>query len=247
MQRRYVRSVFDGEAAEQQLVQEFFEHSTNGVFVEVGANEPITRSATWHLEQLGWTGLLVEPVPSCAAHLREQRQARVVEAACSNTAHDGTTARLHVAGGVGEHSSLLPELSEPLSRTGQFVEVRVAALNTLLAEAQIKHIDYLSVDTEGTEIDVFDGLDLERYQPKLILLEDHLRDWSKHRYMTRRGYKLVRRTDFNSWYVPQATKVHVSLFGALQLLRKYVLGVPGRRFRYWRHTRAADRAARNIG
>ena len=32
-----------------------------GYYVEVGANDPRERSQTWHLEQQGWTGVLIEP------------------------------------------------------------------------------------------------------------------------------------------------------------------------------------------
>lgn len=33
------------------------------MYVEVGANEPVNLSQTWHLEQKGWHGLLIEPIP----------------------------------------------------------------------------------------------------------------------------------------------------------------------------------------
>ena len=45
---------------EMRLVAEFF-GDTKGYFVEVGANDPRERSQTWHLEQNGWTGILIEP------------------------------------------------------------------------------------------------------------------------------------------------------------------------------------------
>ena len=38
-----------------------------GQVIEVGANDPRERSQTWHLEQQGWTGVLIEPQPDLAA------------------------------------------------------------------------------------------------------------------------------------------------------------------------------------
>jgi hypothetical protein len=53
------------EAEEKRAIRDFFQNTTTGFFVEVGANEPtVPESQTWHLEQTGWTGILIEPVPS---------------------------------------------------------------------------------------------------------------------------------------------------------------------------------------
>ena len=57
------------EGREQELVQEFFRDTRSGFFVEVGANRPRQASQTWHLEQLGWTGILIEPQPDLAERL----------------------------------------------------------------------------------------------------------------------------------------------------------------------------------
>ena len=54
---------------EQARVREFFGGDSSGYFVEVGANHPTHGSQTWHLEQAGWTGVLVEPQPDLAAFL----------------------------------------------------------------------------------------------------------------------------------------------------------------------------------
>ena len=56
-----------------------------------------------------------------------------------------------------------------------------------------------------------------------------------HRYLTRRGYKWVRRTGLNGWYVPADAAMSVGLFGQLQFFRKYYLSLP------FRHLRKAKR------
>ena len=72
------------ERREQKLVREFFEGAQSGFFVEVGANRPQQESQTWHLEQLGWTGVLIEPQPNLADDLRRARSAKVFAVACSS-------------------------------------------------------------------------------------------------------------------------------------------------------------------
>jgi hypothetical protein len=55
------------------------------------------------------------------------------------------------------------------------------------------------------------------------------------------GYKLVRRSDLNSWYVRNDTPFPISPFGRWQLLRKYNLSLPFRRLqRFRRRKRYAD-------
>jgi hypothetical protein len=85
------------EEYERQLVRRFFD-DTPGFFVEVGANQPIEGSQSWHLEQCGWRGILVEPQPKLAERLREVRSAKVFAAACSSPKNAAQLLPFHVAG-----------------------------------------------------------------------------------------------------------------------------------------------------
>jgi hypothetical protein len=76
--------------AEIALKEEFF-GDRPGYFVDVGANDPKDISQTWHLEQKGWQGILIEPQPALAEKLREQRRARVFACACSSPQNSGKT------------------------------------------------------------------------------------------------------------------------------------------------------------
>lgn len=106
--------------------------------------------------------------------------------------------------------------------------MRGATLDSLLAEHGIATVDFLSVDVEGMEIDVLRGLSLDRVRPHPILIEDFADDNVRDRFMRSVGYRRVRRTGNNSWYVDAATPFRVSPFGHWQLLRKYHLSRPVR-------------------
>ena len=82
---------------EMRLIAAFF-GNRKCYFVEVGANEPRARSQTFHLEQAGWTGVLIEPQPALADQLRAERKAKVFAVACSAPENAGRTLPLHVAG-----------------------------------------------------------------------------------------------------------------------------------------------------
>src|SRR5690349_18419094 len=67
-QRNRMRAIFSHHV-ENELKAAFFGHSARGFFVDVGANHPQLASQTWHLEQLGWDGILIEPQPDLADEL----------------------------------------------------------------------------------------------------------------------------------------------------------------------------------
>ncbi len=56
-------SIF-GPQGEQDKVFDYL--GKNGVYVDVGANEPFIGSQTYLLEENGWDGLLIEPQPDLA-------------------------------------------------------------------------------------------------------------------------------------------------------------------------------------
>jgi FkbM family methyltransferase len=217
------------------LVREFFRDTPEGFFVEVGANDPKKDSQSYHLEEAGWRGILVEPLPELAGELRRLRKARVFEVACSSPDRAGQTMTLHVA---GPFSSFDPNLAVTGMRADRTVAVKVDTLDHVLNEGEAKRpIDLMSVDVEGHELEVLSGFDFNRWQPRLILLEDHVSSLDKHRFMQRAGYRLMRRTGLNGWYVPMADAPPMDLLGRWQIFRKYYLALPFRMLRDWRRRR----------
>jgi len=213
---------------EMRLIAAFF-GNRRGYFVEVGANEPQARSQTWHLEQAGWTGVLIEPQPALAGLLRANRTAKVFAVACSSPDNAGRYLPLHVAGPL---SGLYRERMAPGAAPQAVIEVPVTTLDSVLEQAGAQpHFDFLSIDVEGHEIEVLRGFSLARWRPQLILLEDHVADLSKHRYLKAAGYRIIRRYENNGWYVPRDSAATATLADRWAILRKYYLALPFRRFR----------------
>lgn len=211
---------------EMQLVAAFFGNNGIGYFVEVGANEPRLRSQTWHLEQSGWNGVLIEPQPDLVRELRATRLAKVFGVACSGPENDGSTLPLHVAGPL---SSLDRAGMAPGAVPENIIQVPVRTLDSVLVEAgTAQGFDFLSIDVEGHEIEVLRGFNAARWRPQLILLEDHVADLSKHRYLNAAGYRIVRRYENNGWYVPKASRVRMQNGDWWEIFRKYYLALPFR-------------------
>jgi FkbM family methyltransferase len=177
---------------EMQLVRAFF-GEIKGYFVEVGASGRREGSQTWLLEQSGWTGVLVEPQPNLAAELRLGRKAKVFQERRTRIAASRCRAAVFPqprAHGAGGHAGKRNQCADPL--------------DSILIEAGTPSgFDFLSIDVEGHEIEVLRGFDIGRWRPRLILLEDHVADLSRHRYLTAAGYRIIRRYENNGWYVPR--------------------------------------------
>jgi FkbM family methyltransferase len=235
-----MRAIFPYED-ENPLKEEFFGRSGSGYFVDVGANDPERWSQSFHLEKMGWTGILIEPQPDLADTLRQRRKAKVYAVACSAPENAGKSMSLHLA---GIHSSLDPRLATASARPHGSVAVPLRTLDDILTESGAPSpIDLLAIDVEGHEIEVLRGFDFARWRPRLILIEDLVLSLRLHRFMQSRGYKWVRRTDINSWYVPTGSAMRVGPLGRWQFFRKYYLGTPIRRLReVLRRIRARFRA-----
>jgi FkbM family methyltransferase len=222
-------TVIFGHQEEEDLKEAFFGHSATGFFVEVGANDPEHESQTFRLESRGWTGVLVEPQPQLVELLRQRRKARVYAVACSAPENSGKYMTLHLA---GIFSSLDPMLKTAKVRPHGAIDVPIMTLDQILTDAGApSQIDFLAIDVEGHEIDVLTGFDFDRWRPRLILLEDLVLDRRLHHFMGARGYRWMRRTNINSWYVPAAAAPRLTLLGRWQFVRKYYIGTPFRRAR----------------
>ena len=237
-----MRTVFPYQA-EDPLKAEFFDLSRGGFFVEVGANDPRHGSQSWSFEQAGWNGILIEPQPDLAERLRAIRRARVVTAACSSPDNAGGIMTLFL---LGPHSSLKRDLVVTGVVPHGTIDVSTRTLDDILVETGAPTpIDFVSIDVEGHEVEVLRGFDLARWRPRLLLVEDHVTDLATHRFLTRAGYRLIRRTGLNGWYVPRAVAPRVG-WGWWQLVRKYYLALPFRMARD-RKRRLRDRARRFLG
>jgi len=173
----------------------------DGFFIECGANDGVTQSNTLFFERYrGWRGLLVEPVPELAAKCRKNRPDAIVEqcalvADCDRgksinftycdlmTTADGA---LGGAENVQEHISVGAKVQsiEPYR-----FEAIGCPLSDLLERHHVDHVDLFSLDVEGAESAVLDGLDLKRHAPKLILVETRSQPEVDSRLLPR--YELV--------------------------------------------------------
>ena len=217
---------------EYALLHAFFGDSPHGIFVDVGANDPFQGSTSWPLEQVGWSGILIEPIPHLAKRLTESRTSRVFNCACSSRENASKTKTLHVHSVNPGWSSFHKDESPWLGDDFQEIQVDVRTLDEVLEEAEIPAgFDLLAMDVEFHEVSVLEGLDLARWKPRLIFVEDHAYDHNLLRYLRSHDYKFFKRSCMNSWFVPSDSPLTPSFSDRWAFFRKYYLGFPFRRLK----------------
>jgi FkbM family methyltransferase len=154
----------------------------NGFFVEAGGNDGLSQSNTYWFERFrGWRGILVEAVPHQARLCRENRpRAQVVNAALVADSRTRTVkikaanlmAFIPGTRSAEEEAAHLRSAAE-VQRLAEIPEIEVPAttLSAILEACGNPRVDLFSLDVEGYEIPVLQGMDLERHRPRLILVE----------------------------------------------------------------------------
>lgn len=121
-----------------------------GTFVELGAYDGLTHSNTRLLEELGWTGKLVEGCAEFAKQCRANRpNAEVIEAVIG----DGKYGEFIIGGQYSGLASHMPNdfLDEHIKRGNRRVCVKTKTLSEAIGT---EPVTYLSLDTEGGELDI---------------------------------------------------------------------------------------------
>ena len=180
----------------------------------------------------------MEPQPQFAERLRLERKSNVVQKACGAPKDKGKVLTLRI---LGANAALFPErVFDRFDDHAETVEVELDTLDNMLAKEDVDSVGFISLDIEGYEVDALRGIDLAKYAPTLILIEDHLFDLKKHRFLKRAGYKWVRRTQNNNWYVPRNEPFQLTFLDRLLLLRKMYVGMPFRRLKKWIRSSSSD-------
>jgi FkbM family methyltransferase len=185
----------------------------DGYFVEFGALDGVTGSNTYILEtQYAWQGIVAEAASVWHQKLRENRccvtDTRAVAAHSGlNLTFKETDVQLGLSGLVDYFDHREYHAARRSHSTGNSYKVATISLNDLLAEHQAPtNIDYISMDTEGSEPAILSTFDFSRHRVALWTIEHNYFDAARQTIldiMTRNGYEriLPDLSTIDDWYV----------------------------------------------
>lgn len=179
---------------------------SNGYFVELGANDGLNQSNTYYFEKFkNWTGVLIEPSPHNYLKLLANRSTKnnFFCNACVSFDFKDQFVPIAYSNLMSSSLNLESDISDPLqhAKSGKdFLEATdriftfgavAKTLNEILIESSSPNvIDLLSLDVEGSEIEVLKGINHKKYRFKYLCVE--VRDFEKMRtYLNEVGYEFV--------------------------------------------------------
>lgn len=182
-------------------------YKRGGFFVEFGATDGVLLSNTWLLEkEFGWNGILAEPNPKFFEKLQSNRSCQVSNA-CIGARTGDEVEFVFAAEYGGVKSDLLkgPHTKRTLGYASQ--EEYCAQLTTislhdfLLSVHAPRDIDYISIDTEGSEFEILQTFPFPFWNVSLFTIEHNYTEQRSeiHSLMKRNGYFRVE-AEFDDWY-----------------------------------------------
>lgn len=183
----------------------------NGFFVEVGVGDGTKYSNSLLLERdFGWQGILAEPATMFHNSIKGSRSASLDQRAVS--AVTGEMLTFEQDDSLGELSGLLGLRVPRGKQTLSSYQVETVRFDDLLDDYNAPaNIDYISIDTEGSEISVLKGLSLEKRRVWFFTIEhnfDRKRLAAYSKILEPYGYRriLPQLSGFDAWYIHQDLK-----------------------------------------
>ncbi|KAF3891261.1 FkbM family methyltransferase [Tolypothrix bouteillei VB521301] len=160
----------------------------HGFFIEAGANDGINQSNTLYFEKnQNWKGLLIEPIAELAYRCKINRPKCIIEN-CALVHFDYESNYIEmrysnlmslVKGAMKSEEKEIEHIRrgcELQDIESYEVQVPARTLNSILEQHIIEKIDFLSLDVEGFELSVLQGIDFDKYRPAWMLVEARYRD-----------------------------------------------------------------------
>ena len=182
------------------VLVKMFPSESAGYFLDVGSGHGTIGSNTKALEELGWTGICVDPFPT---HM-EGRTCVVEKAVVSSSA--GQVVRFHTHAGLGGIADTLGKWKDEAEKSPA-VELTTNTLGELLDRRRApSYIHFLSLDIEGAELEALKGLPFDRYRFGAMAIEHNDEEPKRSdllKFLEENGYVRVHTYKQDDFFAPR--------------------------------------------
>lgn len=189
------------------LYNTVFQNTSHGYFVDIGAYDGVIDSNSLFFEQLGWHGMCIEPNPDRFQILQDCRRCSCFQLAIANTIKKMSFLKIRNDG--PDTLSVLIDESDTngaqqiekykLKNNYDIIEVNCVSFDSLVHKTTI---DYLSLDTEGNELEILNSIDFNKYNIRAITVENNnYDDRFKKFFSDKKDYKFVAQLGCDEVYI----------------------------------------------
>lgn len=158
-----------------------FHGKQDGIYLEAGANDGVYDSITYSYEQIGWTGILVEPLQELFVKCYKNRSHKNSFFNCCLGAREENGTITVPLDNYDNASLVMSDMhKKQLAHDGYgmqycLLKTFICPFSNIVKEAGVNHIDLCVIDVEGFENSVLTGIINSNVLPSVIVVEH---DWS---------------------------------------------------------------------
>ena len=189
-----------------------FKNKRNGVFIDIGAADGDYLSNSWFFEkELAWKGICFEPMPSSFQKLVRNRKCICINACIAQ--EEGIVKFRQIEGPVGEmwsgieanydqrHIAMIEASAKEKGESFKIIDVPALVLNDVLEKNKIYHIDFLSLDIEGGELQVLKSIDFKKFYIAALTVENNYDDPQMSKFLEGQGFHFIKKLGVDEVYV----------------------------------------------
>lgn len=184
-----------------------------GFFIEAGANNGYYQSNTYFLERKrGWQGILIEGIPELYEQcVKERPKSTVINCALVSQDFPDKTIKMYYAHLMSVVDGALKTKQEQDKHlklgvtvqqldTSYSIDVPARTLESILDNVHnLPQIDFFSLDVEGYELSVLEGINLAKYRPNYILVEANFFS-EVNTFLERQQYKIIEQMSYHDYF-----------------------------------------------
>lgn len=194
------------------LNEQIFKNNKNGFYVDVGAHHPTRISNTCFYEKtLNWKGICIEPQEKFYKLLEKERDCILIKHGVYNkkttlefcTAVNGLTGIVETY--EPRHLERIKRESKKDDLSDTFVRLEVDTLESVFDKHNVKIVDYMSLDVEGSEYEVLQGINYNKVKINIIDLEDNYPNSEKSKkintFLVEKNFRYIGNIEFDRIYM----------------------------------------------
>jgi len=193
-------SIHYGEFGEDILVNRILKNLETGKYVDVGCYHPYKGSLTAQLYKKGWKGINIDLSKSSIDLFNLVRKEDInLNLAVSD--FNGQTSYFENSP-INQQNSLIKN-----NDNQKKIKIDCKNLNLILEENKFEKFEYLNIDVEGSEQNVINGINLSKYSPILITIENnnlHINDYIEsetYKILIKNNYTFISKTGVTNFFL----------------------------------------------
>ena len=193
-------SIHYGEFGEDILVNRILKNLETGKYVDVGCYHPYKGSLTAQLYKKGWNGINIDLSKSSIDLFNLVRKEDInLNLAVSD--FNGQTSYFENSP-INQQNSLIKN-----NDNQKKIKIDCKNLNLILEENKFEKFEYLNIDVEGSEQNVINGINLSKYRPILITIENnnlHINDYIEsetYKILIKNNYTFISKTGVTNFFL----------------------------------------------